>query len=539
MLAVGALLSASCAGEDKQGVGCNAAGNPLDAELCKEFDAAGYQPIRASDPELCTRLFVDMIGRRPTKAEIASTCAGRDTYDVVRAFQRTEEYRHTQRRRWADRFQYSEYMVDVHSIKTLDAMVEDLYRQRIGYSDFASTALAHPGFVGRFIGYGQPEIVANAAFEAFLGRSATRPERDDLANLWRSWTGGFFGDDGPPPQPGSFTGDAAFFFGPQPYVDPYACEAGVRLCESTLLGTARVEFPRDGREQFMTPDLLTEADWDALRAPGRLLVTLPMFWEAEVDDVLEKYLGYDLGALRPEARQALVRWFRSTGGDVVRLERAVLTSWAYRQAAVEVPNLPRPASLRDQPFAFGPTKLMIPETWLKSVAALTGDEAGDCDWRYPNLPDWHYPDPLLDEALEDVYPRREDGTIDPWFRNAAASMGGCPGTFDFGSFGARTRSNAMGLMVAVAQEEAIIELCLVRDADGLLPEGVAKTATDEASKRAVVAGLLERTTGRGVLASELDEAMSAAAGECPSCNAEALARDLCTGLVGGIEYVFY
>ena len=519
--------------------GCNAAGNPLDEVLCQEFAAAGWEPVTEAPEALCTRAFVDLLGVRPSRTQLEERCLGRDFEDVVRSLQKSEEYRLTQRRRWADRFQYSDYTVDVASIRTLDALVDDLYADRIGYAAFAEVALSHPGFVGRHIGYGQPDMVAEAAFRAFLGRSATAPERADLANLWKPWLGNAF-VDGPPPMPQALVGNDAggvFGYGMEPMIDPFACEAGVSACESTMLGHASIEFPREGREGYITASDLTDADWHALREPGRLFTSLPMFWENEVDEVLHRYLGYDLGTMRPFARQRLVEYFRATGGDLRKLERAVLTSWAYRLSTDVEPE--RPGSLRFLPLAYGPTKPMIPETFLRSLGALTGETAGDCDWRYPNLPEWYYPgNPDLDEALDDVYPRNADGTIDRWFRDIAIQMGGCPGTIDFNTYTPRVRSHHIGLMTAVAQEEAVIELCFVRDATGLLPLRVRGARTDEAAIRETARHVLERALG-GATDAEVDAIVQARLDGCAGCSAEAVARDLCAGLANGTEFLFY
>ena len=515
-------------------LGCTPSGdgpNPIDEVLVPELQAAGYEPLEASAQELCTRLFVDLTGARPTAEEFRKTCDGRTGAEMIDSLQRGARYRDTARRRWADRFQYNDFMTDVGSIKGLDALVDSLYREEIGYADFAVQAISHPAFVGRHIGYGQPDLAANAAYEAFLGRSATRPEQLDLGQLWKPWMGTGFIEDG-------FASDAAFYgYGYEPYVDPFICEAGVRSCESALLGDARIEFPRNGRETWIAASQLTEEDWEALRVPGRLFVKQPMFWEAQVDEVLVRYLGYDLGSIRPDLRQHLVKWFKTTGGNVRRLERAVLNSVAYKQSALQEPE--RPAAVKYLPYAYGPTKLMISEAWLHSLAKLTGDNIGDCDWRYPNLPDWYYPgDPALDAALEDRYPRREDGTIDPWFRNVAATMGGCPGGFDWATFQVRQRSTHMGMMVAVAQEEALIQACFLNDAKGLLPEGVAPTDTSVDAMERTVRHLLGNAYANPS-DDEVNEYVHGRKEGCRSCTAEAVARDVCAAIAGGVEYVFY
>src|SRR5262245_32601940 len=166
---------------------CSEVKNPLDRALCSELYDTGYRPVLAIDKELCSRLFVDLTGVRATADQLANDCIGKPIDQVIDGLQASDAYRKTQRRYWADRLSYSDSLVDPGSIKGLDELVDQLYRQQISYHDFAIRALAHPGFVGRFNGYGQPDLVAQAAFEAFLGRPATRPEALDVGNMWRPW----------------------------------------------------------------------------------------------------------------------------------------------------------------------------------------------------------------------------------------------------------------------------------------------------------------------------------------------------------------
>lgn len=560
-----ALALGACHSSPDVAQGCNADHNPLDASLCADFAAQGYAPVEAERVELCTRLSVDMLGVRPTTEWIETACAPRKIYDVVVSLQHTTAYRETQRRRWADRFHYNDLLVDVKSIHDLDALVDRLYRADLGYGQFAEQALSHPGFVGRYIGYGQPDAVADAAFRAFLGRPATAPERNDLAALWRPWISnqvvveagaatdaGSSAAGGVPACPPNADGVGCYYgYGAAPMVDPQACAAGVRNCESTLLGDATLSFPANGRTDPIAVEDLTFEDWAALRAPGRLFIEQPMFWEAEVDDVLQRYLGYDLGTQHPEARQALIHFFKGTGGDVTRLERAVLTSWAYRQSATEDPAHPRPPSLQNDPIAWGPTKLMIPESWLRSMGQLTGGNPGDCDWRYPNLPDWYYPGMYygdgtpqatadLDALLADVkYPKTADGRFDGSFRDTASSMGGCPGTLDYASFTTTTRTTTMGLLTSVSQEESIVKMCLLDPADALVPPRIDRTATDDSSIDAVVAHGLTLAEGRAPSADEVADTARRLRQACPRCAAETVARNLCAGLTGGLDFIFY
>ncbi len=514
---------------------CAGATHPLDHALCAELYDAGYRPQLAGDAELCTRLFVDLLGIRAPAEQLRSDCIGQPLDTVVGRIQESEAYRRAARRRWADRLSYSDALVDAGSIHDLDRLVEDLYQGRTSYRDFAIMVLAHPGFVGRFVGYGQPDLVAEAAFRAFLGRPATRPEAIDLSNLWRPWIGNTYVRlDG--------AADRAaiappYGYGGVPLIDPQACAAGVNACESTLLGPATIAFPADGRVEYIAIADLTAADWESLRTPGRLFAGLDAFWEAEVDAELQRLLGYDLGSLRPKARQALVDLFKRNGGDVRELERIVLTSWAYRQTADEIASSPRPESLRQTAFAYGPTKLMIAEDWLHSIGAVIGRDLGECDWRYPNLPDAALPPETID-PLQDVYPRDGSGAMDTTFRDSARVLGGCPGAFDYGSFSVTGRTGHIGLITAVAQEEELVKLCFLGDVPALMPPGLDPADHSAAAIEATVRHVMGRI--------EIDptdpqvaEAVSAVIDNCTDCDVEATARGLCSGLLGGIAFMTY
>jgi hypothetical protein len=514
---------------------CADATNPLDKALCPELFEKDYQPLLANDQEVCSRLFVDMLGVRPTPDVLRRECIGKSLDEVLVVVQKNESYRKAQRRRWADRLSYSDAVVDALAIRDLDDLVDQLYQEKISYKDFAINALSHPGFVGRHNGYGQPELVAQAAFKAFLGRPPTRPEMFDLSNLWRPWQPYYFGFD----MGGRAEGDAAVGpgYGMGVVIDPNICAAGVQVCESYLLGYAAIEFPANGRTQQIQVTELTPDDWHALRAPGRLFVELDQFWEAGVDYVLKQYLGYDLGALRPRARQALVDQFKNSGGNIPALERLIVGSWAYRQTAGEVDGTPRPDEVKALPFAYGPTKLMLAETWLQSIAAVTGNDLGECDWRYPNLPD--YPvSPQVQALLGDYYPRDLTGAIDRRFRDMARSVGGCPGSFDQGSFTVSERSTHIGLITAVAQEEALVNICFLLNTPALIPDGMSRTDRSEAAIEGTVRHFLGRVQNN-VNNDEVTEALTVIRSECTDCDVEATARGLCSGLLGGIEFMTY
>lgn len=529
-------IFAACSGDEipvdpEPGDPCAALSNPIDRALCPELTAAGYQPLLASSAEVCTRLAVDMIGRRPTPDERAG-CEQLGVGEMVSRYAEHDAYRIAQRRRWADRLSYADAAVDPYAIQELDRLVDDLYREKLGYSDFAVQALSHPAFVGRFIGYGLPEDVARAAFRVFLGRVATRPEAQDLAPLWSLWVPGY-----------TYRGVDRMFgfpYGPIPYVDLLACEAGVRSCSSSLVGKASVEIHPNGRTGPIPTSQLTEEDWEAMRAPGRLLAGMDIFWEAAVDEVLQTYLGYDAGTIRPAVRDALVRELEKHQ-SLVRLERTVLTSILYTQAASLTPEAAAgvPASLQGLPIVRGPSKLMTPEAWLHSMGVALGSFVGDCDFRYPDLASGNFIDfntgaPLELYGLDDFYPRNPDGTYDTTFRDTAASMGGCPGRFDLGTFSVVGRSKNLGLISAVGQEIAVLDLCLDSPAEELIP--VTGTDASPDAIRTTIAHVLERLLG-GASEADVDEVVARASEGCPGCDAGQVGRELCTAIAGGVEYI--
>jgi hypothetical protein len=440
----------------------------FDRVLLESFEAEGRTIERASEEVLCARLYLDVLGYRPGRETILSQCTGRSLAEVASELLRSEDYRNAQRRRWVDRLRYSDALIDRGAIEDLEARIDAMYRGELGYRALAIETLSHPGFIGRFLAYGQEDSVAEAAFRAFLGRPATAPEAEDLGILWKAWRPRMYN-----------AGDEAYSVAAQ--IDPFACEAGVRACVSTILGFAAVELPREGRVGLLAAGDLTEADWEALRAPGRLFAEQPMFWESAADEILTNYLGYKLGAQYPAARQALIDELVASNGDLVAAELTVLTSIVYAELG-------------------RPTKIMTPEAWLRSVAEFTGAPLGDC-------------------------------RSDPWFAGAAASMGGCPGHFDPNTQRISERVSVMGIEQAVAQDEAALTLC-TDEAAVELQQNPDETRTE------MIARILERAYGRAALEEEV-RAVDTAAARCTDCTSGQVASDLCTAIAGSVEYAAY
>jgi hypothetical protein len=236
-----------------------------------------------------------------------------------------------------------------------------------------------------------------------------------------------------------------------------------------------------------------------------------MVWEAAADELFLRYLGRDLGIELPAAREALAQALENSGGNYLEAERTVLKSIFYRQRARVL--------TADQPqYLSGPTKRMLPEVWLHSAAEFVGSDAGDCDFRAPSA-----------AATE----------RDRWFSETARAMGGCPGTREPGSPAVRARKSELGLDTAVAEDQAVVTLCYELDVPALIPAGVSRDATDAAALRATAAHVLERAYATPAEGAELDHLLASAAEQCADCDAEQLARDLCTAVIGGIDYVAY
>src|SRR5262245_56193755 len=95
-------------------VGCSAEGelskppeydgdHPIDEVLHPRFVAEKIDPQEAPRAEICRRMFADLIGRFPTKDEIASDCEGRSIEAIAEDLQSRPEYLLVSERHWRDR----------------------------------------------------------------------------------------------------------------------------------------------------------------------------------------------------------------------------------------------------------------------------------------------------------------------------------------------------------------------------------------------------------------------------------------------------
>src|SRR5262249_22299362 len=155
-------------------------------------------------------------------------------------------------------------------------------------------ASAHPVLTRRFA---DPEDIAEAVFQRFIGRPAYEHERHDLGNLYALWTPGYY--DHLPLN--MRLPDAAIRYrcvGDDGEID----EQTVSECTSVLFGdTYQLVLKPDWRKlrdpernfDIMPSLMLTASEWQQLWLPGRVLRNVPGFYEKAVDDVLKQYLNYD------------------------------------------------------------------------------------------------------------------------------------------------------------------------------------------------------------------------------------------------------
>jgi uncharacterized protein DUF1549 len=427
--------------------------NAVDGALLPILAKDGVSPALASDAELCRRYATDITGVVPSFAEYKQHCSGKSPGEMVDYFMALPAYVRENQRRWADAFLYDNHHTWYRYIADLDARVGDLYRGALSYPDFVAVAVAHPAFVAKFLG----ENVVSSAYQSFLGRDALPEERQDMLALYRMWRWRPASDanlgyplygacadaskcgDGQSCTNGICSGRSNYMEG---YIDPASCAGplGAVECASTMTG-ASVELPEG---EPLSLDMLTPAEWETLRTPGRVIAKMPGFWETACNAVLKKYTGwwmaaYDVPAAEvADVRSSLSAFFRASGGDVRKLEREVLTSGLYTmQASPKDPN--------DRvSWHHGPTKQMSAEAWLDSVGAIAGVNTGSCDWRYPNTsPRW------LPPALAPP-----EGQLQGFsYTNAARALGGCPDQ------GSQVRATNAGPFAAIRQREVLAAVC--------------------------------------------------------------------------------
>lgn len=518
---------------------CNAAGlqNPVNRGLCRSLWGVGLNHRPIPHAEACRRLFVDMIGRVPSAEEAEATCTG-GWGDTVKRLMDTPEFIFISQRRAADKFLYSNEVVNIQAIYDMDRLVEKLYRGKVSYDLFAAVVSAHPVLTRR---HADPGDKVDALFHLFLGRPPFEYERADMARLYGLWHSGYYDH----PQLGRMP-DAYLRYRclteDNKAVDPVAkgeCTSVVwGYQELVFIPDVRAATDRQINELTMWNGLLSPEEWALVQVPGRVLSREIPFWEHAVDEVLERYLGYELSPKVPEVRAELVRWLLEHNGDIRSVHYAVLTSAAYLQSAFGT----TPTSYR---WTYGPLKQMDAEVWIDSMALNSGYATSGCDHRISQ------PENLLRNGSIASYRVlqaskwriNDEGRVDESYANLARTLGGCPENIVGGRF------RVVSILTTGTQLAFVGELCnptLDGEVQGapierLLPEGVvpARAMTPELAGE-IATHQYRALLGRSPTGEELTEAQEAGR-RCAldTCGAEEFARPLCFALLSSAERLFY
>lgn len=504
--------------------------NPIDAALCPRVQGLGLSPRFAPTTTACRRMAIDLLGRTPSWTEVENHCLGKSPAEMVDYFMGRPEYVVRNQRRWADLFQYNDLYSHYRHIIALDELVGQLYRADIDYARFAELALTHPGYTGRHFG----EARVAVAFRVFLGRDAHPVERADMVGLWMIW------------QPDQDYDTDYFFEHLDIRAYPPICQPPLDeiLCHSGLYGDTTVAIPlRDpdatSYRNFIRPEELTDAEWEALRAPGRLLASLPYFNEHAVADAMDRYLGWSAAATLPEARLALLRYFESVDLDIPAMERALLTSHLYLQTT-EPPDELDTNGLAPH-WRYTPVKFMEVETWLDSLSLVVKRDFGQCDHRFPYVRNGVHPQTGQTFYAPHAYPvaNAETNTPDMTYATVARVLGGCPDRLQ------QYRFTGTGVVHALDQESILQYLCYLPDATGLLPGSnfgaPFEPAQDRPSRAALFAHQVRGFYTREPRPDELEDFLSStdACLENGTCDPSTLPAELCVALTQGAEFLHY
>lgn len=507
--------------------------NPVNRGVCMSLWGVGLEPQPIVKVEACRRLFVDLVGRFPTRDEVVDTCDGKTWGEVALNLLSRPEFVQVNQKRWSDRLAYDTQAVSIERIYDIDKLVGKLYRGEISYDQFGAVVSAHPVLTRRFA---TPEDRTDFAYQLFFGRPPLGSEGADMSRLYASWYPGYYDH----PQLQMRLPDAHVQF-PCVGDDGEVVDELRAECTSTLYGDiTEVLLTPDIRARFdergnltMWSGILKANEWAKLQAPGQLMATQPIFWEKAVDDVLSQYLDYDLGNLVPTVRDELVRYFLEYGGDMRALHFAVVTSVPYLQSATN-------DSQTSYRWTFGPLRQIDAEAWVDSMKAMVDYDIGDCDHRLTRPGDFLETRTIAGVALVERSRWRfdEDG-IDFRYRNVTRGLGGCPDNSVGGRF------KIVSILTTAQQLNFVNEVCDPAgegggaDISALLPQGVAPNAgvTPEMAGQ-IYAHQVARFYGRLTPADELAEAKAFGA-ECNGCTATQFARPTCFALLSSAEMLFY
>ncbi|MFT3770306.1 MAG: DUF1553 domain-containing protein [Minicystis sp.] len=190
-----------------------------------------------------------------------------------------------------------------------------------------------------------------------------------------------------------------------------------------------------------------------------MLVAQPGFADAAVEAALLKYLRWwRAGTYRPDSdvpavRDALAQKFRKDGYDIRKLEREIVTSLLYVQAAARGPD----ASPLTPLWANGPTKPLYAEAWLDTIGQAIGTRLWNCDFRYQAASEYYH---FQDTGIPDAFV--EPDTDYNFYPGVAADLGGCPV--------ASSHADPSGLVASLARRSALARVCTDKLAPALAPD---------------------------------------------------------------------
>jgi hypothetical protein len=519
---------------------CDSVGfeNPINRGLCGQLWGIGQAPAVIDATETCRRLFVDTVGRFPTAGELNDQCLSQDYATVVQQLIDSDEFVRVNRRRWADRLRYDMQSVSVERIYDADRVVTLAYQGRIPFDQFAAVISAHPVLTRQ-----KPNALerVDLLYQLFLGRPAFANERSDMSRLYRLWDNDYYDH----PQLGMRLPDAFIRFDCND-------DDGIGPCTSLRFGPETLVLEPDSRADLMEnrykmwSGYLTAREWEALQAPGRLVATLPVFWEYAASQVLEQYLGYNLTRQAPAATQRLVQYLIDYQGDIRAAHYAVLTSIAYRQSnralnlgvATAASELPR--------YQQGPVQQVEAETWVDSLRRMGALPERRCDLvlsRPEEFMESDSPSALSLVQRSDWGIRVEEGEFNRDYRDLVRTLGGCPDHSQGGRF------KVISVLSTANQLNFAGQICDPGDNDDdlrvpsevILPPGVGgASVVDENLAQAIVEHQTALFYGRAASAEEVGQARQYGA-ECAlaRCNAEQFARPACFALLSSAEMLFY
>lgn len=513
--------------------------NPVDEAMCPYLWGVGLDTRPMDDEQACRRIYADLRGQFPSYPEIEEHCLGRPIDNVAEALIESDAFIFQNQRRWADTLRYNNIAVNLERIYDADILVGKLYAGFLRFDQFVEVVSAHPVFVRR---YDNSRDRAEALFNIFVGRPPYDDEKADMAKLYGLWSNGYFDH----PELGVRLPDAFVehrCIGDAGQID----EASSGECTSVMWGFNRVVLKPDHRaiDNQTWCEVLTEDEWKLLQTPGRIMGTWPVVWEHAVEDVLQLYLGYDIGKSVPLVTQKLVEYVLRQSGDIRAAHYAVVTSQLYLQSS-ECAGTECAGQTGYPQWTYGPLRQADAEMWLDSVGNMVRSPLGACDHRLPAANQLMDDSPLGYEVVAasrwslDVTGR--DLVVDDRYANLAQTLGGCPDNEVSGRF------KAIGILSTATQEAFVADLCNPSGMERrgvpieyLLPKGVSPSAvlSEELAQQVTEFQVRSFFTRRAVDA-ELEMASRAAQTCAPGpCSAETYARAACYALLSSSEMLFY